>query len=162
MSCSGVAGAGIGAGELLGQHFGHMPSGLHQAVDLAPVLHTFADSADVRVGGGQTVIDDDGVVDRESGLFGQRALRADSCGQYHHIGGYLLAVVEHHGIAGGVGDDFGDSAAQDHAQAHILQHPRQHRPAGGIHLTFHGEIFGMYHGDLGAAQQRGACGFQSE
>src|SRR3712207_8762551 len=65
-----VLGAGVGAGEDVGEHAGVLPGRLHQAVDRAAVLGALADGVDVGVLGAQLVVDDDAAVDLQAGADG--------------------------------------------------------------------------------------------
>ena len=81
-----VGGVRVGAGDLVGQHDGLLPERRDQAVDLAAVLHAFADREDVGVvHRPHLVVDDDRPLDGEAAGHGQVDVRPDAGRDDHHV-----------------------------------------------------------------------------
>ena len=83
-------------GEVVGADLGLLEQRRHEAVDLAAMLHAFADRVDAPVEGLHGVGDDDAALAMEARLARQLDIGADADRHHDEIGGKLRAVREAH------------------------------------------------------------------
>jgi hypothetical protein len=157
-----VLGAGVGAGEDVGEHLRVLPRRCHQAVHLAAVLGALADGVDVGVVGAQLVVDDDAALDLQARQDADVGVRPDAGGDDEEVGLDLPAVGQPHTADAVAADDLGGEDVQVHGDAEGLDAPLEDRAGLGVELHVHQVGHGVHELDVQPVALQRPGGLQPE
>ena len=169
----GAGEAGVAAGQVGGDDFGHLVARRHQAVDHAAVQRHLADGVDGRVGGLQQVVDRHAAALADLDAAGARQVvaRADAGGDDNHVHVQFVAVLEAHAGHAAVAQHLLGGLVEVHADAEVFDLAHQDTRAGVVdlprhqarrefhHVGFQAEVvgrLGRFEAEQAAADDRGA------
>ncbi len=147
---------------MISQHARLLIGGLDKPVACAAMLGTFAEREHIRMTGPQLIVDHDAAVDWHTGIFRQRDVRPDACGEDHGVGGDHPPIRQFDALRRVFAEDLLGVGAKENLNTLVLHQPLQQRRCRRIELPLHQAVHQMQQRHFGAGLSEAIGGFKAE